>query len=250
MRRYPGAALVISGAVWCDSFHEFPIRTASFHLRERPFEARRSNPMNHEQFKNTADGVQSIVLSVAVVVGGVWSAYTFGLLKTVDEAKAKLESITAPSLSIHIETQQTASPATKKYGLIILVKIQNTGGKRIALDLTQPDPANGPLRVSLVETAANGALVAKRSYSPFAYSDMIQGESSFLASQNVQVKSTKEIAYFVELDAPGIYFVRFSAPYSLPDKDELEITPQYIEKTTGARWSGNIWVAETFVDVK
>ncbi|HXC08977.1 MAG TPA: hypothetical protein VNV61_08610 [Steroidobacteraceae bacterium] len=206
--------------------------------------------MNHERFKNVADGVQSIVLSFAVIVGGVWSAYTFGVLEKVDEAKANLESLTAPSLSINIETQQTASPAEKKYGLIIHVKIQNTGGKDIFLNLTQPDPQHAPLKVTLVETADNGLLVAKRSYSPVYYRDISSRELDVMAGQNVQLKSTKQITYFVQLDAPGIYFVRFSAPHTLPVKDAQGLTPEYIEKTEGAPFSGETWLAQTFVEVR
>ena len=75
--------------------------------------------MDHERFKALSAGIQSIVLSIAVLFGGGWSAYTFWRLQSVEEAKAKLESLTAPSLSITIDTERVKGGSANRIGLII-----------------------------------------------------------------------------------------------------------------------------------
>jgi hypothetical protein len=44
--------------------------------------------MNHEPFKNVAESIQSIITSVALIVGGIWAAWRFVLNR---EGKALIE---------------------------------------------------------------------------------------------------------------------------------------------------------------
>src|SRR5436305_1913900 len=60
---------------------------------ERPLLLGRSMITDHEKFKNVLSGVQSIVLSVAVLVGGIWTTVTFRLLHTTTKAEADLEEL-------------------------------------------------------------------------------------------------------------------------------------------------------------
>ena len=49
--------------------------------------------MNPEKFNNIASGIQSLLLALAVIIGGVWTLYTFSSLKQVEKAKAELHEM-------------------------------------------------------------------------------------------------------------------------------------------------------------
>lgn len=207
--------------------------------------------MDHERFKDISAGIQSIVLSIAVVAGGIWTAYTFGVLRSVEEAKAKLESLTAPSLSIIIDTERVKGGSANRIGLIVRVKVENTGGQNVDLDLR--DRRETPLKLALVELGNDGHLYAKKSYQPTNYMDIRDKSFDMTGVQAVQIKSKKILSYFVEVDAPGIYFVRFQAPsgkYGQQMNIRAEMGPKEIQEKTGLPYIGDYWQATTFVDLR
>lgn len=210
--------------------------------------------MDHERFKNIAEGIQSIILSIAVVVGGIWTAWTFGVLKTVDEAKAKIESLTAPSLSMTIDTERTKRSHGKHIGLIVRVNVENTGGQELRLDL-RDHQANPPLKVALVEYE-HGELHAKKAYYPVSYGDIADEDegSTLNALQRVEIKSKKTITYFVEVDGPGTYFIRFKSPLGEEVGERMrgndKITPADVERVTNLPYQGEYWITTTYVDLQ
>jgi hypothetical protein len=204
--------------------------------------------MDHERFKALSAGIQSIVLSIAVLFGGGWSAYTFWRLQSVEEAKAKLESLTAPSLSITIDTERVKGGSVNRIGLIVRVKVENTGGQGLYLDLRQR-----PLKLALVEPGKDGHLYAKKSYQAIDYMDIRETSHDETALQDIQIKSRKILSYFVEVEAPGIYFVRFQVPTGKEGQQMRArgmMEPKDIEKGTGLPYIGDYWIATTFVDLQ
>ena len=203
--------------------------------------------MDHERFRNMAAGFQSIVISLAVVVGGLWSAYTFGVLRTVEDAKAKIESLTAPSLSITIDTDRVKAVSPNRIGLIVRIRAENTGGQNLQLDLRE-----NPLNVALVEPGTDGHLHAKKTYQPIHYMD-IRGESyDKSAAYGIEIKSKKTLNYYIEVDEPGLYFVRFRAPLGKVGQyfaAREEIGRIEAEKT-GLPYVGGYWLSTTFVDLR
>ena len=47
--------------------------------------------MDNERCKNTAAGIQSLILALAVVVGGGWALFRFASLEETDRVAAELE---------------------------------------------------------------------------------------------------------------------------------------------------------------
>lgn len=200
--------------------------------------------MDHERFKDISAGIQSIVVAVAIVIGGVWTAYTFGVLRSVEEAKAKIESLTAPSLSISIDTERVKSISTNRIGLIVRVRVENTGGQHVNLDLLQ-----NPLKLVLVQAGNDGYLHAKKTYQPPLYRDIHSSSYDVSAAQTVEIRSKKTLSYFLEVEEPGLYFVRFMAPTGELAKGMPKARREEIEKA-GLRYVGDHWVATTFVDLR
>jgi hypothetical protein len=72
--------------------------------------------LNHEPFKNVAEGIQSIITSAALIIGGVWAAWRFVLTR---EGKALIE----PELDIVFVHQQNGR------WIVELVAVLNNKGK-------------------------------------------------------------------------------------------------------------------------
>ena len=161
--------------------------------------------MNLQQFKDVSAGIQSVVVALAVLIGGVWTLYTFQSLRSADEARAKV----ATSMSISISSRQVKGSQSKQFGLAFEVLLENTGGQDITVDLTRP-----PLTLTAVSSNSEGKPVPKRSYN--ASPMYAPGTADFrsVPVQGVQVKSKKTISFYVEVDQPGTYFAAFSVPES------------------------------------
>ena len=103
--------------------------------------ARSRTPFNHEQFKNIAAGVQSLVIVAGLVAGGIWSAVTLaGPKKAVADAEkavaeaelARREVAAGPVVDTSITTKQIGSGGER--WIVIEVAMRNVGTKEIKLD--------------------------------------------------------------------------------------------------------------------
>lgn len=58
--------------------------------------------MSLEEFKNLAAGIQSLLIGLAVLVGGVWTMVRFFSMKEVKKARAELERSTVTYNNVDI----------------------------------------------------------------------------------------------------------------------------------------------------
>ena len=119
---------------------------------------------SHEKFKNIADGIKSIVLSLAVVVGGFWAVYEFSSLHRVEKAKEELENLKKrnyqqASLKIDLEANSMDEP--DGISLIGSVSITNIGTRNAHLEFPESTP---PITVSKVRYGDNGKLEYGKKY--------------------------------------------------------------------------------------
>ena len=204
--------------------------------------------MDYDRLNKIAGAVQCIVISVGLVVGGIWTAYTFGALRNAEQAQAALEARTAPSLSVSLETKRVQGISPNMIGLIVVVGIENNGGRHISIDLTQK-----PMKVVNVRSGDDGHLRAQKHYEPTLYADMGDSTFTFVAQYSIQIGSKKVLSYFIEVENPGIYFIRFRAPTGklgeeMSVKDEF--TPAEMETKTGTHIRGDYWGASIFVELR
>jgi len=207
---------------------------------------------NYEKFKDIAAAVQSLVLSVAIVVGGGWSFYVFKALSQREKAEAELADLRKISLDLSIDTYQTARIVKERRGLIIRVKIKNNGTKYLNLDL-----ARKPMAVTRVLVQKDGQLYAAETFNPDSYRDIGHDRKDITVFLGVQPGSTKELSYYVEIMEPGVYMVRFRSP--IPKELEQEFqrqeghTRDVAERAAlkfGLPYTGSYWVASTFIEVE
>src|SRR5262249_34858412 len=94
--------------------------------------ARRASDTSFDSFKNQAAGIQSYIFTLAVVIGGGWTFYTFvakDVLKLYEEAQ----------INVQVEAQQEKTPAKPMEGcgqfwVTATVRITNTGKRDVALN--------------------------------------------------------------------------------------------------------------------
>jgi hypothetical protein len=91
--------------------------------------------MHHEDFKNITSGIQSIALSLAVIVGGIWSLYTFWGTKQLQKAQAEeRRQVPVLNLSVHVLTPLEILPSNQAR-LVADVEIRNDGSEPMMVDL-------------------------------------------------------------------------------------------------------------------
>lgn len=102
--------------------------------------------MSFEEFKNLASGIQSIVISIGFLSGGLWAIFRFKAFKEPEKAKAELDKINK-SLQERGTIKLTITPIVislkdTKY-IEFSLTIQNTGNRNETLNLQ-----NGMITIS------------------------------------------------------------------------------------------------------
>lgn len=167
---------------------------------------------------NKAENFHYLALTLAIIVGGVWTLYTFDVLnkkenavqeleKTEKELKELQDKIDGTNSSyIQIQSQQFDFKEGK-FGLIVNVLVQNTGTNDV--DMTWD---KSPLRIYKVESRKGDQQKLYNELIPQIY-DGFDSSGNKTALQNLYlfVGAKKELSFFVELEKQGLYYVRFLA---------------------------------------
>jgi len=199
-------------------------------------------PQDHERFKNLCSAFQSIVISLAVVVGGGWTLYTFTKLRTIEKAQAELNQATfqRPVLNVQVAgtvldqatvTALRKGGAFKPYVVQVVVTITNQGNLLEALDLTADS-----LFLTQLQSSSGGTVF------------IMQGGAFRVAGGYepsiavVRPGNTITLPYLVDMENPGVYLLEFRAPVA-SSTSKAAIKDAAISKPTEAA----VWTAQTFV---
>jgi hypothetical protein len=198
---------------------------------------------NYERFKNLTAGIQSIVLAVAVAVGGIWTVYTFSILGTREKAKAEIDKDKADfdkakveqerqenfGLDITIDAKQEQLAGDKGYYISALVKITNKGMRNRFIDFSKP-----PLNIAKVEFDENGN-------SSLYY--LLDQKNILSNSIVLRTGTTVDYPLLVKVPEKGFYIVSFVVDLN---KEEMEVHKQ----SGGPDVEGISWAGNTYVLVK
>lgn len=189
---------------------------------------------HHDKSNNFFSGLSSLVTILAVVIGGIWTAYTFDLLHQAEKAQQELIEIqerikNTASSSIDLDIKQTTNP---KLGLIVEVNLTNNGRSQLQYSLK-----DNPLKVYSV-IVKNDKIGAVRIYKPkpyFSLALMGSGKKNKTREKiTVLTGSKKTISYVLTVDAPGLYYITFEA-----DHDDSVKTDESVK-----------WFASTYFEIK
>jgi len=114
--------------------------------------------VDYEKFTKIASGIQALVVATAVIIGGVWTLYTFGSLQQVEKAKTELEKmhrslLERGILAITVQPSQIKRSETSKRYILVNVVIQNSGNRTEVIDWSKSG-----LRVTKVDAGRGGGL--------------------------------------------------------------------------------------------
>ena len=225
--------------------------------------------MTIEEFVTLMKGIESLVVSLAVLIGGGWAWYTFRALGERNRAKAEIENLELRNrkgleeieglqisqqklelevqkleqearaggvIEISIEASQQTLPNDSSCYISVTVEIVNKGKRNTRLIYGEE---KGPLFVYAVDTTENGAL----SFRGVNAYPVPVGRSPNVPSPSVNVRAggRETVPFFVRVDSAGLYLLVFTA--RLSDEE------QEIAKRLGFKFPGN-WVAKQYFIVQ
>jgi hypothetical protein len=157
---------------------------------------------SHESFNNRAAGIQSYVVSVAVIVGGAWTLYTFVALDV--KTRAERELFAQAQIDIEIDARQEVLEAGDLC-IAATVKLTNTGKRNVFLDYRQKPFSVARLTFTHDGNSRFGSPLLQPSLSDFRV---------------LRTGETVRYSYAVTVPEPGMYIVRFMTPIPNVEIDE------------------------------
>jgi hypothetical protein len=176
--------------------------------------------LNVATFKDLAAGTQSALISVAIVIGGLWTAFMF--VTTRPDKKAAAELFAQGVLEVSVEGKQVDMDDEGGLYISAVANIKNTGNRTSYLDLSKKPP----FKVSKIHFG-DGAY-GKRLGTIYAR-NVTEVATSAIASHG-----SDQFHVYVRVPEPGHYYVEFAAGLSETD---LAIDPN-LTKAEAADWWG------------
>jgi hypothetical protein len=179
---------------------------------------------SHENFKNIAAGIHSIVIVLALIVGGIWTLWTFSSLG--ERQKAQDELFKQAVLDIIVDCKQ--EQLNNDDYIHANVKIVNHGKRNTFLDFS-----DSPCQVHKLVFSDDGSAETTFSIS-----------QDNLTSRSIVLRSgaTQEYPFVIKVPEKGFYVIEYRVPL-----DSTEFT----EHTRAGGPEGKIfWVGSATVMIK
>lgn len=201
---------------------------------------------NHDKSNNFLSGIHYVVISVAIIIGGVWALYTFNALQMASNAELQLNKTNEELKQIKEQIKGTDSssiainvtPLKTQLGMIVNVTIKNNGKRPLSFDTSKG-------AVIIYKVSANGDKVEQsESFMPNLYTVLRDKEgdpeskSKSLSKTHVLIGAEKTLSYIVGLKKTGVYYITFrSTPDDNFDGEDLK-NNKPVE-----------WFASTYVEI-
>lgn len=193
---------------------------------------------NHDVSNNFLSGIHYLIISLAIIIGGVWSIYTFNVLEMASNAKLQAQNAEIQLTKAQEELKQikeqikgtdsssitiSAVPLRTQLGMIISITIKNNGKRPLSFDTSE-----GTVSIYKVN-ATDDKIEQTQKLSPSLYSsirnpnDQNSSKNRTLARMHVLIGAEKTLSYIVGLKKPGLYYITFkSSPDSNFDGEDLK----------------------------
>lgn len=208
----------------------------------------------HEKWRNTMAGVQSLSLTLAVMVGGIWSLYTFDVLGARDRATAELKELQytidqQATVQIELKAEQVQIPGSSERYILTKVAVNNTGNRNAILDFTK-----SPLGVARVLSPGENpvAKVGPRIRYDVPIVPVIgwpgppDNESSsagFVGNRAIYRGETWHQEFLAKVSEPGAYIVTFAVDVIGSDAAKrVSMQPDNLSKEYPFIWSSTVYV--------
>jgi hypothetical protein len=148
-----------------------------------------------EKFKNITTGIHNIAIALAILVGGIWTLFTFSSLG--ERQKAQNELFKQAVIDITIECNQQHFEQEKDDYIQADVKIVNQGKRNTNLNFS-----NSALEVSKLVFLKDGS------------TDKVPQIEQRLEAASIVLRSgaTQHYSFVVKIEEKGFYMLKFSVP--------------------------------------
>ena len=185
-----------------------------------------------EQMKNKTEAIKNIVVAVAVVIGGVWTLYTFWSLQSSNRAAAELEELNSrifrqPVLQIDFDIKQESLSNDPSNYISGYVNIKNIGKRNALIKFINNNP---PFTASEVTFDSAGGPVLGNKYGQYPPK---------YAGYSVRVGDTEKIPFFLRVGKSGLYFVDFEVQVS---EHQIDGKGESVETMS--------WASSEYIEVK
>jgi hypothetical protein len=197
----------------------------------------------------TPQGIESVVTSVAIVIGGFWVLFTFGALQQRNKAAAELQKLRRElraEIAVAVEIQaRSMDPAQRSHcQLEGAVTLTNMGNEAVEVDVG----SYCPLKLAKVDLQPGRspafALVGEDHLYRF-------GSRSALARpiRNIRLRPSVAVRYpFVAaVSEPGLYLVEFAI--RIPEGQRPHLVDAADDPDAAEAKRPFSWAARTYVEV-
>ena len=209
--------------------------------------------MDYEAFEALMGGIESLVVSVGLIVGGLWALISFKALREIAYRRIQIEKSEVERrkteaeirqielgnkqqavLDISIEASQQSLPNDPARYVSAVVEIVNNGSRNTRLPTSRD-----PFTVRTVELKEDGSFefVEGRTYMVRRASNPMKPPPNVI----VRAGGRERIPFFFRVDGPGLYLLTFRVTM-----DEKE---QEVAREEGFAYAGS-WVAKRYVIVE
>jgi len=154
--------------------------------------------MSLEDFKNLAGGIQSLLVGLAVLIGGAWTLFRFFSLKEVEKAKRDLQQQSHLRLEMQA-TQMFSSNRVDKY---------------INVSLTITNPGNRTELIRWLDSKLSAALVSKGTNGGVQLGERISAKVQSLhldlKGSTIDPGISETCAFLIPVESYGVYFLESS----------------------------------------
>ena len=170
-----------------------------------------------DRFSQISSGIQSGVVSLAVIVGGIWTLYSFNAQLQVENARAQLTKLkreidSESKIEISLETKQLRGKGREKliFGTLML---KNSGTENTALVV-----ADTPIQIFSVSFDQDGV----EQWKLVRLLPMRQSDKTIYGAIALHAGSQVSRSFITPAPATGVYAVKFSASRSATEIGRLK----------------------------
>lgn len=195
--------------------------------------------MDLTNFKDLAEGIQSIAIAAAVVIGGIWAIYRFLSLRELGRARVELERlqkslVERATINVSLSARSQTNPNGNGYYIEVLATLSNVGNRTEVLNWSE-----GGVHTAPVVGQEKGNVILGDGIETKQVGGMSL-ISSTLAPSEVTVFS-----FLVPVAKPGFYYVVFAVPGTPEETKELQREHERVSKEIGVI----SWGVDTYVRV-
>lgn len=180
--------------------------------------------MESETFKNLAEGIQSIIIVVGLIAGGIWTFRNFNLLHARKIAQSQLKELEKRleewgEIETEVIARQIESVNANEFLIVASVEFKNTGTREVRLDFSKR-----PCSISEVIFDNSGQPRLENPIhcnfiAPAPFAD--DQSDRMLHSAVIEPKGILKTSSAFRITNPGLYLVGCSIKTPTSDKGQL-----------------------------